>query len=66
MTDPKYLIKCSCEECNCPSATVDGVCFECIRGLHVTHYQDGEVKRAQARALCPDCGLYPCDCARDL
>ncbi len=66
MTDEKYLIKCACEECNCPSATTDEVCFECLRGLHVTHYQNGEVRRAQGRALCPDCGQYPCDCARDL
>ena len=66
MTRPKYLIKCACEDCDCPSATVDRICYECVRGLHVTHYQDGEVKRAQAKEPCELCGLYPCDCARDV
>ncbi len=42
-------IKCGCEECDCPSATTEEVCFECVRGFHVTHWQDGEVVRAERK-----------------
>ena len=35
MTDQRFLIKCDCEECNCGNATPDGVCYECVKGLHV-------------------------------
>ena len=35
MTDQRFLIKCDCEECNCPTATTEGVCYECEKGLHV-------------------------------
>jgi len=66
MSDERYLIKCDCEECNCPAATTDGVCYECVRGFHATHYQDGEVVRAmRGPKLCSDCGQHPCDCGRD-
>lgn len=47
MSDKRFLIKCDCHRCNCPSATTDGVCYECTRGFHVTHWQDGEVVRAE-------------------
>lgn len=59
--------KCECPECNCPSATTEGVCYECVAGLHVTHWKEGEVVRAiRGRRLCPHCGQNPCDCARDM
>lgn len=45
--DKRFLIKCDCERCNCPSATTDGVCYECTNGFHVTHWHDGEVVRAK-------------------
>jgi len=34
MDERRFLIKCDCDECNCESATPDGVCYECSRGLH--------------------------------
>lgn len=67
MGDPKRgPNKCECEECDCPSATTDVVCYECLRGFHVTHWHEGEVVRARGRKPCPLCGQYPCDCARDV
>ena len=42
-----YLMKCACERCDCPSATTEGVCYECERGLHVTGWIDGEPTREE-------------------
>ncbi len=35
-------IKCDCEKCDCETATTEGVCYECVRGLHATpQWNDG-------------------------
>lgn len=60
------LIKCDCPECNCPAATTQGVCFECVDGNHVTHWKDTEPVRGKGKKLCLLCGQNPCDCARDI
>lgn len=47
----KPLIKCACMFCDCDIATVDGVCYECNRGLHaLNEWKDGFKMRMKPNA----------------
>lgn len=55
------IIKCACMFCDCDLATTEGVCYECMRGLHaLNEWKDGYKLRMKLKSpLEPDSGPMP-------